>query len=182
MGENKKIAILDSSALMSFYTLNCLELLNLFYDKVLIPRQVEKEFVSKHPELGRSQNERFIFLINFYQQNSWLLSCQEYGGDLVDLYKTEKNIDAGEAEVFAQNQHWDSRCELILDEKNARKFADKKQLQKRGVLGLLAEIAIRFGRIDYQQALKLLTSNERNFYINQTQADKIYEEIKKQLL
>jgi predicted nucleic acid-binding protein len=176
-----KIAILDASGLMSLYALDALKHLILFFERVLIPRKVEQEFLLKFPNTEEPIAQRLLFIEQQHNLYPWLIKCQEYSNDLIALYNTEKGIDDGEAEVFAQNQHNDNSCLLILDDQKARKLAVKRNLLKIGTLKLLAEMEIRFQLLNYYEAVQTL-HEKRKFYASQKTIDDIYTATKNQLL
>ena len=151
-------AILDTSVLLTLYSLNLFQYLMFLYDEVRIPREVEREFLYNIKDFAE-QNKRFDFISNFYEKHRvWCKPCNEYGSDLVALYLSNKKIDKGEAEVFAQNQALGSVYELLLDENEGRKVAKSQQWQHHGVLYILAKLEIRLQLCDYYKSLRILKS------------------------
>lgn len=82
-------AIIDTSVLLTLYSLGLLDKLNLFYSEVRIPREVEKEFLDlKDDEL--EQTQRVNYILNFYELNkSWFIRCNEYSSDFVLIWYTK---------------------------------------------------------------------------------------------
>jgi predicted nucleic acid-binding protein len=151
-------AIIDTSVLITLYYLNLLDYLKLFYLEVRVPREVEREFL-ENPKDELERSKRFDFLLKFYDTNkSWFIPCNEYGSDIISLYLTEKNLDKGEAEVFAQNQALGSIHELLLDENKGRKVAKNEDVKHHGVLYILARLELRFGVCSYFESIKKLQS------------------------
>lgn len=149
-------AIIDTSVLITLYSLNLLDYLKLFYLEVRVPREVEREFL-ENPKDELERSFRFDFLAKFYDtNNSWFIQCNEYGSDIVTLYLTEKKLDKGEAEVFAQNQALGSVHELLLDENAGRKVANNEDLKHHGVLYILARLELHFGVCSYFDSIKKL--------------------------
>lgn len=157
-------AIIDTSVLISLYELKLLNYLNLIYYEVRVPREVEREFLYNLKNEAK-KSERFAFLTNFYDiHNSWFQPCNEYGSDIVEIYLTDKRLDRGEAEAFAQNQALGTVYELLLDEKKGRKIAKSEFIKHHGVLYILAKFDLRFQLCKYEESLKRLeTKNIGNF-------------------
>jgi len=152
-------AIIDTSVLLSLYHLNLLESLKLLYRTVRVPRKVEEEFLINNED-ENERSKRFNFLMDFYeQQNSWFIQCTEYGSDLVQIYLTDKRLDEGEAEVFAQNQSFDSTHELLLDEKAGRNVAKSEYVKHHGVLYVLANLDHRYKCCNYYECIVSLQDN-----------------------
>jgi predicted nucleic acid-binding protein len=154
-----KYAIIDTSVLISLYSLGLLEYLNVLYLNVRVPREVEREFLEKNRDL-MEQTQRFIFLDSFYQKHgSWFSQCNEYGSDLIEIYLTEKGLDRGEAEVFAQNQVLNNNHDLLLDERDGRRVAKDKNIKHHGVLYILARLELNFRVCNYFEKVKQLQIN-----------------------
>ncbi|MEA3495238.1 MAG: hypothetical protein U9R42_04305 [Bacteroidota bacterium] len=172
-----KSAILDTSVLMVLYHLNLLQYLHLFYNKVRIPREVEREFLEKNKN-SIERSKRFEFLMNFYLKNkTWFIRCNEYNTDLVKIYLSVKGIDKGEAEAFAQNQAFGNIHEILLDEKQARKFANMENIQHHGVLFILANLDIKYGACNYFDAVKT-AKNELKTFFSKKITIQVYNKIK----
>lgn len=152
----KKNAIIDTSVLICLHHLKLLQNLNLVFSKVFVPREVEKEFLTKHKE-KLIQSIRYEFLEKFYLKHSvWFEKCQAYNSDIIKIYQMEKKLDAGEIEVFAQNQEKGNNNILLLDEKQARKVAERNNLAKNGVLYVLAFFDVNFKIVNYFEAVDIL--------------------------
>lgn len=172
-------AILDTSPLICLYQLNLLEYLNLFYNSVMIPREVEREFLYNIPDI-EEQNRRYVFLEEFYYKHEiWFIRCNLYSEDLINLYKTQDGIDAGEAEVFAQNQHLGSDHILLIDEINGRKLANKNNNAVSGVLYIIATLDIRFKICDYFKSTNILR-NQFGFRISDRIINEVYQKVRKE--
>ena len=170
-------AILDTSVLIVLYHLNLLKYLNLFYTKVRIPREVEREFLTKHFD-QKERSARFDFLMDFYKTNKmWFLPCHEYNSDIVEIYLTEPNIDRGEAEAFAQNQALGNVHEILLDEKEARHYARSKNIHHHGVLFILANLDVKYKACKYFHAVEKVR-NECATRFSDSVVEQVYKTIK----
>ena len=171
-----KVAILDTSVLIVLYHLGLLDYLNLFYNLIRIPREVEKEFLTKHPN-QQERSKRFEFLTLFYEKNkSWFVRCNEYNTMDVELYKSQRGIDAGEAEVFAQNQALGNNHEILLDEKQARSFAKSNKIHHHGVLFILANMDIKFKICDYYDSIEKVRKEMKTYFSDEI-IDKVYKDV-----
>lgn len=170
----KKNAIIDTSVLLCLHHLNLLQYLNLVFSKVFVPREVEKEFLTKNKD-QTIQSLRYKYLEGFYQKHSvWFEKCQAYNSDIIKIYQMEKKLDAGEIEVFAQNQERGNNNILLLDEKQARKVAEKNDLAKNGVLYILAYLDLKFKILKYFTAVDILKEELKTRF-----SDKIVETVYK---
>ncbi|PTX61066.1 putative nucleic acid-binding protein [Kordia periserrulae] len=174
-----KSAIIDTSVLICLNHLNLIKYLNLIYNKVYIPRAVEHEFFQNITE--EEQTKRYVFLENFYIENSiWFKKCQAFRSELIELYRTDKKLDLGEAEVFAQNQELGNVNIMLLDEKKARTLAEKNDLAKNGVLYILAIFDLKLKNINYFQAVEKL-KNENNTYFSKKIVNMVYSIVKDEI-
>jgi len=173
-------AIIDTSVLLSLYHLNLLHFLSLLYLEVRVPREVEKEFL-ENPKDEIEKSSRYDFIAKFYDTNrSWFSPCNEYGFDLVEIYLADKELDKGEAEVFAQNQSLGSSHELLLDERKGRQVAKSESVKHHGVLYILANLDLRFQCCTYYESLKeLKKANIGRF--SDTIVNLVYETEREQL-
>jgi len=153
----KPRAIIDTSVLISLYHLDLLRHLSAIYDQVKVPREVEKEFVRTLKASPEEQSKRFDYISKFYFENkTWFLPCNEYETDIVQLFLSNKRIDLGEAEVFAQNSVFQNSHQLLLDEKQGRKLATSIQADYHGALYIIAKLDVSMGVCNYHDAIKKL--------------------------
>ncbi len=172
-----KKVILDTSPLICLYQLDLLDYLHLFYNEVFIPREVEREFLENNPDFFERER-RFRFLSEFYYKHSvWFKQCNLYSEDLIRIYLSEKGIDSGEAEVFAQNQALGSSNILLIDERNARKLAKKLKLTFNGVLFIIATMEIKFSLCNYKSVVSEL-KNKFGFSLNEETIKFVYHQTK----
>ena len=178
--KGQSAAIIDTSVLLSLYYLDLLNFLNLIYNEVRIPREVEREFLEKNRN-SEEQNIRFESITKFYKNHaSWFFQCNEYGEDLVQIYLTEKELDKGEAEVFAQNQALGSNHELLLDERAGRKVAHRESIIHHGVLYILASLEIKLQVCDYYFTVATLKEMKIGRFSDKI-IDQVYQNVKSDL-
>jgi len=174
-------AILDTSALISLYELNLLSYLNLLYKEVLIPNAVEKEFL-ENPKIKEERTTRFNYFIqNINTHSVWLKQCNEYGDDLISIYMTFQKMDKGEAETLAQNQSLESKYEVIIDEKFAKKFAKNNNMVVHGTLYLIATLDVKFKVCDYFSYAEKMMSETRT-HVNQKIINLVYKKVQEEFL
>ena len=80
----------------------------------------------------------------------------DYGGDAVELRKY--GLDLGEASLFLAARADDR---LVLDEANARRFAESKGLKFTGLIGLLVA-AVKTKKLTKEKALETLNALARS--------------------
>lgn len=177
MKNYQRVAILDTSVLIVLYHLELLKYLNLFYNLIRIPREVEKEFLTKHKN-QQECSKRYEFLESFYKKNnSWFIRCNEYNSDDIRIYSSQKGIDLGEAEAFAQNQVLGNNHEILLDERQARKLAKSNKIHHHGVLYILANLDLKFKICNYFEAVEKVKI-EMKTYFSDDIIRKVYQEIR----
>jgi predicted nucleic acid-binding protein len=148
----KKSVISNTSPLIGLWGLNRLSLLRDLYTEVWIPRKVEKEFLAIDETVYRE----------VLDNAPWV--------KVVDLTHSQdaavyRNLDAGEAEVFALANEHDARL-VIIDEQAARQEAKKLGLPFKGVVGVLLE-AKEEGLIDEIKPL-LIALKQNGIYLGES--------------
>lgn len=121
----KKLVISNNSPLVALSTLDLLSLLRELYTEVLIPEEVQNEF------LATEQTTRQAALDN----SPWIITVSltvplhtlDYGG-----------LGAGEAAVFALAEEHKADL-VILDDREAREYAQQIKLPMKGTVGILLE-------------------------------------------
>ena len=121
----KKLVISNNSPLVALLTLDLLSLLRELYTEVLIPEEVQNEF------LATEQTTRQAAL----DSSPWIttvsltvpLNTSDYGG-----------LGAGEAAVFALAEEHKADL-VILDDREARQYARQIKLPMKGTVGILLE-------------------------------------------
>lgn len=164
-------AVLDCSVLRCLYDVGVLSYLNIFYNKVYIPREVEKEFL-KISDLSL-QTKRATFILDFYAKNeSWFIQCSAYSDEDVDIYLAtysgnEKYLHRGEAEAFTQrNKLSGPDIEILIDETKGRKHARNNMIPIKGTLGILAEMDRKWRLVDYHKVVEFLKAQGQHYSQN----------------
>ena len=121
----KKPVISNTSPLIGLWGIDRLSLLRDLYIEVWIPRKVEKEFLAIDETFHREvlDNAPWVKVVDLTHPQD------------ATVYR---NLDAGEAEVFALANEHDARF-VIIDEQAARQEAKKLGLPFKGVVGVLLE-------------------------------------------
>lgn len=170
-------AIIDTSALISFYYLGYIEYLNLIFSEIKVPRAVEAEFLQK-PDKVIDITDRHKVLESLYSNCKWFNRCGNYYDEYIDLYSSYNKLDDGELEVFAQNQFFNCTCVLIIDENAARKIAkdiDSVQIEVIGTLRILAKLDFRFNKLEYFETVEKLLGKEREARFSRKVIEKVWE-------
>lgn len=146
----EKPVISNTSPLIGLSGLNLLSLLRDLYTEVLIPREVEREFLILDEKKYRE----------VLQNASWIR--------VVDLVDTKhivffEGLNTGEIEVFALAQEQDARL-VIIDDQLARQAAMKIGLPTKGTVGVLLQ-AKEEGLIAMIKPL-LFTLRENGLYLS----------------
>jgi predicted nucleic acid-binding protein len=125
-----RIAVIDSSCLICLVHLNLTQKLNLYFDVVYVPRNVQIEFNRKHRSRYRLNK---LFASGFLQR---CVSKDETNFELL-----RRDLDAGEAEGLVQAQERGAEF-FLVDELRAREIADRQGLTLYGTAGLLARLSL----------------------------------------
>lgn len=139
-----KPIISNTSPLIGLSGLNLLSLLRDLYTEVWIPREVENEFLAIDETLHRE-------VLN---KAPWIKTVDLTNPQSAAIYE---GLDDGEAEVLAlANEHKASF--VIIDEKKARREAERVGLIVKGTAGILLE-AKKKGLIDTIKPLIIALQN-----------------------
>ena len=144
----KPAVISNNGPLVALWTLDLLPLLRDLYTEVLIPEEVKNEFLATHRSVRQQalENAPWITTVTLVTPlDKWV----------------QRGIHRGEAAVFALAKERGTRL-VILDDKDARRYAKRIGLPVTGTVGILLE-AKRRGLIDAIKPLldKLLESGVR---------------------
>lgn len=115
--------VLNNTPLVALWAIGRLDLLRDLFGEVLIPQAVEAEFLA----LDGKPRERAL------AESPWIHSAS-LGQPRRALVFT--GLDRGEAEVLALAEERNARL-VVLDERKARRFAERLGLPLTGTLGLL---------------------------------------------
>jgi predicted nucleic acid-binding protein len=132
--------LVDSSTLIALAKIGKLGVLKTVFENVYITTMIKKEILkeeSPDAEVFKESIGQWIHVI-------------EYKGNLIELKKY--GMDSGEASLFLAAQ---SKDRLILDETNARRFAEAKGLKFTGLIGLIVA-AVRRGKLTKEEGLEVI--------------------------
>ena len=115
--------VLNNTPLVAFWAIGRLDLLRDLFGEALIPQAVQAEFLA----MERSSRERAL------AEATWIRSVT-----LAHPWQALAftGLDRGEAEVLALAEERSARL-VVLDERKARRFAERLELPLTGTLGLL---------------------------------------------
>lgn len=130
--------VLNNTPLVALWAIGRLDLLRQLFGEVLIPEAVREEF------LARDAGERARSL----EAAPWIRTVAiAHPRQVLSL----AGLDRGEAEVLVLAEEQEARL-VILDEKKARRYAERLGFPKTGTLGLLL-LAKEQGFIDSVRSL-----------------------------
>jgi len=158
------IAVIDSSCVIGLLHLNLLHRLNWQYNIIYVPNNVRKEISRKPAERNKLKK-----LINKYG----ITKCDAYDSTSLKLLSVDEHIGAGEAEAIIQARE-KSAGTVFIDEKKARKIAERHGLQTKGILGLLLDLK-RIGEIKKIKPL-ILKLQQQSFRFDQALYNKILQQ------
>ncbi len=146
--------IIDNNALVYAHELNkhieFWEIIKSVVDKVLVPLEVKNEFANSHDTTRQST-------LALIEQGIFLDICTQYDTLSLEIFKTEKNVDAGEAEAAAQQQS--VNADFIWSDDKKFTLAIKKYLANQTVLNtlhIIARLQLSQLIIDYPTTIKQL--------------------------
>lgn len=115
--------VLNNTPLVALWAIGRLDLLRDLFGEVLIPQAVKTEFLA----IERSSREKAL------AEAPWVRSAALAQPWLALAFT---GLDQGEAEVMALAEERSARL-VVLDERKARRFAERLDLPLTGTLGLL---------------------------------------------
>jgi len=148
--------ISDSSTLIHLTAIGKLDLLRIFYDKIILPTAVWREVViegGNRPDTSEIQQAH---------ERGWIEILEPSNQTLLRLLK--QDLHEGEAEAIALALELDADV-ILLDETEARQVAALYQLQKTGVVGLLIRAKKQGYITSLRQEMELL--RESGFWIDE---------------
>lgn len=134
--------LVDSSTLIALAKIGRLNVLENVFGEICITTKIKEEILgteSPETEVFREAIKKWIQVI-------------DYKGDAALLRKY--GLDLGEASLFLAARADDR---LVLDEANARRFAESKGLKFTGLIGLLAA-AVKTNKLTKEKALETLNA------------------------
>ena len=129
----EKPVISNTSPLVGLWALNLFPLLRELYTEVLIPEEVRDEF------FATERHAREVAL----KSAPWIRTVRLHNPENIT---THEEIDLGEAAVFVLAEEREARL-VILDDRDARRYAERIGVPFTGTIGLLLEAKER-GFID----------------------------------
>ena len=138
--------ISNTSPLVGLWILNLFPLLQELYTEVLIPEEVRDEFLATETVTREAA----------LKSAPWIRTVRLRNPENV---ATHGEVDLGEAAVFVLAEERDA-CLIILDDRDARRYAERLGLPVTGTVGILLEAKER-GFIDaVKPLLDVLLENE----------------------
>ncbi len=126
-----RIAIVDSSPLINLTHLGLARALSLFFNRIYVPRAVQREVNKK---------QRFRYRLNKLYESGFFTRCAAADDTNVDLLLAE--LDEGEAEAIIQAQEKQAAF-FIGDDRRAREIAEAMGLKAVGTLRILARLSLQ---------------------------------------
>ena len=123
-----RIAVVDSTPLISLVHLGLALELSSFFDSVYVPRAVQREV---------NRGGRFRYRLARLYETGIFLRCRAANDTNVSLLRAE--LDPGEAEAIIQAQEKDAAY-FIGDDKRARETASNMGRKVVGTVGILARL------------------------------------------
>jgi uncharacterized protein len=125
-----RIAVIDSTPLISLVHLELAEQLSLFFDVIYVPRTVQIEV---------NRKQRFRYRLQKLYRTGIFERCASADRCSVELLTVELN--AGEAEALVQAQERNATF-FIGDDKRAREIGEGHGLKPVGTIRLLARLGL----------------------------------------
>lgn len=163
MLQRKRRLVVDNSLLDSFYLLGSFETLNLYFEQVLIPVTVEREFLANDHDA-----KKFQFIMSVYARLTWVKKCQTFDQDIVLILAADKKMHPGETEVLAQVSKLEMEASDAvthfagIDEKYGRGIAKARRMNIAGTLIILARYFYP-DDIQYRTSISTLRSHGKRF-------------------
>ena len=124
-----RIAVVDSSPLISLTHLGLVGGLSLSFDRIYVPRAVEREV---------NRKARFRYRLKKLYQTGFFMKCVV--GDETNVRLLRAELHEGEAEALVQAQEKVAMF-FIGDEKRAREIAEKMGFTPVGTVRILARLS-----------------------------------------
>ena len=147
-----QIAVVDSSPLINLDHLGLALELSLFFDRVYVPRSVQREL---------NRKGRFRYRLNKLYNTGFFIRCRT--ADMTNVQLLRAELHEGESEAIIQAQEKQARF-FIGDDKRAREIAQLKGTKAVGTLRLLARLGLE-GRAPELRALVRILRRDLNFRV-----------------
>jgi predicted nucleic acid-binding protein len=123
-----RIAVVDASPVINLMHLGLARELDLFFDRVYVPRAVQEEL---------NRKGRFRYRLNKLYRQGFFSKCVT--ADITNVRLLEAELDRGESEALIQSQEKQALY-FIGDERRARTIAARMGRRAVGTLRLLARL------------------------------------------
>jgi len=133
-----RIAVIDTSPLISLSHLNLAHELGLFFDVVYVPRAVQNEL---------NRKSRFRYRLKKLYDRGFFVRC--VAADRFNVMLLRDQLDAGEAEALIQAQEREALF-FIGDERRARAVAALMGKKAIGTLRLLGRLSLEGRAPDFR--------------------------------
>jgi len=124
-----RIAVIDSSTLISLTHLGLAKHMSLYFDLVYVPRAVQREV---------NRKARFRYRLNRLYRDGLFMPCA--AADQTSVWLLRAELDEGEAEALIRAKEKTARF-FIADEKRAREISEGTGLKPVGTLRILARLS-----------------------------------------
>lgn len=146
-----RVAVIDSTPLISLVHLELAGQLSLFFDRIYVPRAVQREV---------NQKQRFRYRLQKLYRAGVFERCASADPYNVELLQADKAIDEGEAEGLVQGQEKAARY-FIGDEQRAREISEGYGLTPVGTIRLLARLNLEGEAEDTEELVRKLRRDLR---------------------
>ena len=124
--------------------MNLANLLDLFFDRVLVPRAVHRELNKKN---------RFRYRLNKLYRSGFFIRCNT--ADPINVRLLRDELDEGESEALVQSQEQGAPF-FIGDDRRARRKAELMGKKAVGTLRLLARLSLEGRAADLDKLVAIL--------------------------
>ncbi|MHA1112255.1 MAG: hypothetical protein ACTSRE_14205 [Promethearchaeota archaeon] len=165
-----KVAVSNSSPLILLGKIDSLNLLFNLFDEVYIPPAVFEEVVTR----GIEENYTDASRVNEYiKKNKIQVKKPEKSDFMINSF----NLHFGEIQVIELALSFQKKHIILLDEEEAREFAQGLGLRVKGTLGILIDNYLK-KFIDSTSAVQKLNELNRMMYLSADLYSKVLENIK----
>jgi len=177
------VAVIDNTVLRNLYEVNLLHHLSLYYSRVYVPVEVEKEFLGIKDLAREQQRLEWLFLM-YKRHQSWFKKCNFYSDAQVRILSATAppRIHRGELEAAAQRGYLPASQipVLLCDERRFRDYCRNEAWPARGTLSLLADLHLRFALCDYFAYVEHLSKAQRQRFSPQLVVE-VFERMRNEL-
>jgi len=157
-----RTAVIDSSPLINLTHLNLALELASFFDKVYVPRAVQREL---------NRKGRFRYRLNKLYATGFFERCAT--GDEINVRLLRAELDEGESEALIQAQEKQTYA-FIGDDRRARQIAERMGRRPVGTVRILARLNLE-GRAQEAAELVKILQRDLGFRISEEMVAQIVE-------